>query len=341
MSQIITINSINHDGELANVLFTPDNDPVVINLGDITLPFVFEPSLLVPPREVYGTYTIYTYVDKCTNILQVPRPTPTPTPTVTPTRTATPTPTVTPTVTPTSNPCDLPSATPTPTPTHTPTKTPNLSPTPTPTHTSCASATPTPTPTVTPTRPPNYFAYLFIEPVTGSSALGSYMYTNGSNFFGFTNASQPTQSQVPFNVDMNLYMNYPGWTNGQFPSIIKQSVPQTSGGVDSFGNPIAAYNFYTTEVQVNTVQSAAWYTWFIPILATNNEKQVKIYINSMGNPTQQESVGMEPTIYSYVVNYTGTTIPSGTYRVYTTFPNQIFRLNNNNNIYFRGSDTQP
>jgi hypothetical protein len=44
MSQIITINSINHDGELANVLFTPDNDPVVINLGDITLPFVFEPS---------------------------------------------------------------------------------------------------------------------------------------------------------------------------------------------------------------------------------------------------------------------------------------------------------
>ena len=58
MSQIITINSINHDGELANVLFTPDNDPVVINLGDVTLPLVFEPSLLIPPRQVYGTYTI-------------------------------------------------------------------------------------------------------------------------------------------------------------------------------------------------------------------------------------------------------------------------------------------
>lgn len=135
MSQIITINSVNHDGELANVLFTPDNDPVVINLGDVTLPFVFEPSLLNPPREVYGTYTIYTYIDKCTNLLKVPRPTPTPTPTNTPTKTPTPTPTKTPTPTPTMDPCKVPSPTPTSTMTPTPTK------------------TPTPTPSVTCTNP--------------------------------------------------------------------------------------------------------------------------------------------------------------------------------------------
>jgi hypothetical protein len=122
MSQIITINSINYDGELANVLFTPDNDPVVINLGDVTLPFVFQPSLLIPPREVYGTYTIYTYEDKCTNILQVPRPTPTPTPTNTPTRTPTPTPTTTPTPTPSADPC----ASPTPLPSLTPSFIPSL-----------------------------------------------------------------------------------------------------------------------------------------------------------------------------------------------------------------------
>jgi hypothetical protein len=323
MSQIITINSINYDGELANVLFTPDNDPVVINLGDVTLPFIFEPSLLVPPRQVYGTYTIYTYEDKCTNILQVPRPTPTPTPTITPTRTATPTPTVTPTVTPTFVPCKSPTPTPTTTVTPTPTRTPRPTTTVTPTPTITVSPTPTMTPTPSPL--PNLYAYLFIEPISGSSSLGSYMYSNGSNFFGFTNASQPTQSQVPFNNDMNLYMDYAGWSNGQFPTIVVQSIPQQSGGVDSFGNPIAAYNFYTTEVPVNTVKTAAWYTWFIPNIVI----------------TQQESVGTEPTIYEYVVNYTGTTIPVGTYRVYTTFPNQIFRLNNNNNIYFRGSDTQP
>jgi hypothetical protein len=339
MSQIITINSINYDGELANVLFTPDNDPVVINLGDVTLPFVFEPSLLTPPREVYGTYTIYTYEDKCTNILQVPRPTPTPTPTITPTRTATPTPTPTPTVTPTFVPCASPTPTPTTTVTPTPTRTPRPTTTVTPTPT--ITVTPTPTLTPTPSPLPNLYAYLFIEPISGSSAIGSYMYSNGSDFFGFTNASQPSQSQVPFSNDMNLYMNYPGWVNGQFPSIKIQSIPQQSGGVDSFGNPIAAYNFFTTEIPANTVKTAAWYTWIIPNIAINDEIQTEIYINSMGNPTQQESVGTEPTIYSYVVNYTGTTIPAGIYRVYTTFPNQIFRLNNNNNIYFRGSDTQP
>lgn len=339
VDQSITINSINYDGEEAQVVFTPENDPVTINLGIVTLPFVFEPFLLVPPREVYGSYTIYTLTDKCTNFLVVPRPTPTPTPTNTPTKTPTPTPTPTPTVTPTSYPCNFPS--PTPTPTVTPTKTVTPTPTPTPTHTSCVSATPTPTPTPTPTRPPNYFAYLFIEPISGSSQIGSYMYSNGSNFFGFTNASQPTQNQNTFNIDMNLYMNYSGWTNGEFPSIIIQNVPQQSGGNDSFGNPIAKYNFFTTEIPFGTIGTTSWYTWIIPVSALNNEIQTEIYLNSMGNPTQQSSVGTESTIYSYIVNYVGSTIPPDTYRVYTTFPNQVFRLNNNNNIYFRGSDTQP
>ena len=146
MSQIITINSVNYDGELANVLFTPDNDPVVINLGDVTLPFVFEPSLLNPPREVYGTYTIYTYVNKCTNFLNVPRPTPTPTPTVTPTRTQTPTPTPTVSPTPTFNPCLVPTNTPTPT--TTPTNTPTVTPTPSVT---CTSPCGCPKPSMTPT----------------------------------------------------------------------------------------------------------------------------------------------------------------------------------------------
>ena len=162
MSQIITINSINYDGELANVLFTPDNDPVVINLGDVTLPFVFQPSLLIPPREVYGTYTIYTYEDKCTNILIVPRPTPTPTPTNTPTRTPTPTPTPTPSPSTSSLPCSSNTPTPTPTNTPTPTPTPTNTPTPTPSYNPCGiyPNPPSPTPTIsvtpTPTLTPNY-----------------------------------------------------------------------------------------------------------------------------------------------------------------------------------------
>ena len=444
MSQSVIINSVYNDGEVAQIIFKPDNSNSSVNLGNVTLPYLFNPSLLTPPRQIYGSYTILVLNNDCPYFLTIPRPTPTPTPTLSPTKTQTPTPTPTNTTTPTFDPCKVPTPTPTttqtqtvtpsntatprptctdpcgcpepsktprptrtpkptetctnpclctntptpsitstptvtptntitpsvtpsftptttktptttPTPTNTPTvtKTPTTTPTPTntatKTNTPTVTKTPTTTPSLTPTNTPtpsqtslpNFHAYLLIEPVSGSSAIGSYMYSNGSDFFGFTNASQPSQSQSTFNSDMNLYLNYSGWTNGEFPSIITQTVPQQSGGVDSFGNPIVAYNFFTTEVSTNTVQSTAWYTWFIPIVATNNEIQVEIYLNSFGNPTQLDSVGMEPTIYSYVVNYTGTTIPSATYRVYTTFPNQIFRLTNNNNIYFRGSDTQP
>ena len=122
MSQNIIINSVFNEGELAEVLFNPNNSEVVINLGEVTLPFLFNPSLLTPQRDVYGSYTILVVGTDCPYFLNVPRPTPTPTPTVTPTKTQTPTPTPTNTPTPTRNPCT--SKTPTPTPTITPTMTP-------------------------------------------------------------------------------------------------------------------------------------------------------------------------------------------------------------------------
>lgn len=432
MSQSVIINSVYNDGEVAQILFKPDNSNSVINLGNVTLPYLFQPSLLVPPEEIYGFYTITVLSTDCPYFLSIPRVTPTPTPTVTATKTPTPTPTLTVTPTPTFDPCKVPTPTPTvtntpsitssntptptetctnpcgcpepsqtPRPTRTPSTTPTLNPcitpsntptitatptltptitstptntptytptpsvtstnTPTPTFTPSTTNTPsptitatptrttagTPTPTVTATHTPSptptlaYTAYLFIEPVSGSTNIGSYMYNNGSDFFGFTNASQPAQNQSGFTFDMNLYMSYSGWTNGEFPTIITQVVPQTGGGVDNYGNPIVQGNFLTTEVPVNTVGTSAWYTWIIPAAATNNGIQTEIYLNAYGNPTQQESAYTEPTINSYTVIYTGTTIPQGTYRVYTTFPNQIFKLNNNNNIYFRGSDIQP
>lgn len=122
MSQDIIISSVFNDGDLAEVLFKPDNSDVVINLGNITLPFLFEPQLLIPPREVYGSYTILVVGTDCPYFLNVPRPTPTTTPTYTPTKTPTPTPTITPTQTNSPLPCQ--SQTPTPTPTYTSTKTP-------------------------------------------------------------------------------------------------------------------------------------------------------------------------------------------------------------------------
>jgi len=129
MDQDILINSIYYDGETAEVLFKPDNDDIVLNFNDITLPFLFEPNLLIPPREVYGTYTIRPLEFDCIYFLNVPRPTPTPTPTITPTKTPTPTPT--PTLTPSTTSRNCPTKTPTSTPTTTPTTTPTQTPTPT------------------------------------------------------------------------------------------------------------------------------------------------------------------------------------------------------------------
>ena len=229
-------------------------------------------------------------------------------------------------------PVPIPNPTPTPTPSATPGPTPTATPTPTPT------ISPTPTPTATPFV--NNFAYLFIEPLSGSENIGTWMYNNSSNFFGFSNSSQPAQNQIQFNLDMNLYVNYVGWTNNLFPDVIVQSVPQTTGGFDNYGNPINAYNFLTTEVSANTVSGQAWYTWMIPLIATNGENQVKIDINSTGDPNVLTGVNTESAIYAYTFTYTGSTIPSGTYKVYTTFPYQIFKILNTNTIYFRGNDTQ-
>ena len=162
MSQTIVIGSINYNGEIATVLFKPDNENIVINLGNVVLPYLFDPSLLNPPREIYGTYTILVLGDDgncntdCPNILQVPRPTPTPTPTITTTRTQTPTTTPTITPTPTFDPCKVP--TPTPTTTSTPTITPTNTPTPSATCTNpcgCPEPSRTPRPTRSPRPTPS------------------------------------------------------------------------------------------------------------------------------------------------------------------------------------------
>jgi hypothetical protein len=217
--------------------------------------------------------------------------------------------------------------------TPTPTSTPGASPTPTPTQTMTKTPTPTPTPV--------YFAYLFIEPVSGSEDIGQWMYDNNRDFFGFTNYSQPTQDQTDFNIDMNTYVNFSGWTSGLFPSLIQQTVPQTSGGEDEYSNAIVAYNFLTTKIPSEYVNGFGWYTWMIPVSLTNNERQTIIDINTSNSPNLMTGVGTEQTINSYTFTYTGTTIPPTTYRVYTTYPNTIFKIIDTQNIYMRGNTIAP
>ena len=221
--------------------------------------------------------------------------------------------------------------TPTPTQTPTPTVTPNLSPSATPTH--------TPTPTSTP-PPANGIAYLFIEPQNNSSDIGGYMYNNYSaftDFFGFTNLSSPDFSnQAQFEIDMNYYIDYSGWTDSTLPLIRTQSVPQSSGGVDSFGNTIVEFNFTTHEIPAGTVNGSGWYTWIIPTSATNGMIQTIIDLSINGNPNSFITFGTDASLYQHEFEYMGTNIPSGNYRVYSSFVDPAFYIANSQDIYFKG-----
>lgn len=289
------------------------------------------------------------------NFIFSPIQSPTPTPTTTPTKTPTQTPTIGPTPTQTPTNTTTPNSTPTPTQTTTPTATPTSTigstPTQTPTNTETPTSTPTPsvtassgpipTPTPTPSITPSAsagIAYLFIEPSTGSTVIGQFMFDQGATFFGFSNMSVPNQANPSqFNIDMNEYVSFSGWTNSTFPSVRTQSVPQISGGVDSFGNAITAYNFSTHQVPLGLVPTNAWYTWIIPTGSTNNGIQQKINLSVNGNPNGLTSLIMESTIYVQTFNYTGSTIPTGVYRVYTTFADLEFYINGTSTpIYFKG-----
>lgn len=236
--------------------------------------------------------------------------------------------------------CNLIPVTPTPTPSNTPTPTPTpttpQTPTPTPTITASPTLTPTITPTPSSTPPPQYDAYLFIEPISAIVPLGQYMVSNGFTWGGF-NLGVPSINQNLFNNQLNAYISFSGWSNGLLPAVQTEPIPQNSGGVDNYGNSIVAYNFTTHRVSAGTVNEESWFTWIIPTDGTNNLKQTQIGFNFGGDASSLTTANMNSTIYNLIVNYTGSTIPQGTYKVYTTKPNTIFRNNNVDAIYFKGN----
>jgi hypothetical protein len=270
--------------------------------------------------------------------------TPTPTETATPTATATDTPTATPTptvtATNTATPTDTPTATPTPTVTATNTATPTETPTQTPTNTTTQTPTNTTTPTNTPSPTPTnqpLFAYVTIEPQAQNLNFNGWMASQGSVFRGFFNNGATVANAVTFNQQMNAYLNYSGW-GGNSPAIITGVISSTSGGNDAYGNPINAYLFQTTQIPAGTTPSNAWYTWYVSTGATNGQIMTQIGTNNAGNPNSLTSRNLNSGYYNLTVNYTGSTIPPGTYRVYTTYGLTDFRINASvNNIYFKGN----
>jgi hypothetical protein len=64
----------------------------------------------------------------------------------------------------------------------------------------------------------------------------------------------------------------------------------------------------------------------------------QIGTNNANNPNALTARNLNSTYYNLTINYTGGTIPPGTYRVYTTYSGTDFRINASvNNIYFKGN----
>jgi len=260
--------------------------------------------------------------------------------------------------------CD--SATPTPTSTPTPTLTPTssqgpITPTPTPTITSTTTptpsvtATPTLTPSSTPTPTPSGVvgakALIFIESSddavnpTGNinTDILAYMISTGAtNWFGFQTSGIPN---FPSDVsDFLKWMDFPGFVNGtpnNTNGVLQSVVPQTSGGLDSFGNVIDAYNFVTTQIPSNTVTGQGWYVVLVPQSLTNNLVYTTIAINYNDAPQSLLNFNTESSIRTTNIVYTGSNWFNETYRVYTSSQNNGFTNGNqseidSNNNYFKG-----
>ena len=303
MSQTILIESINYDGEMATVLFKPDNANVVINLGNVVLPYLFDPSLLNPPREIYGTYTILVLgtdgncKTDCPNILQVPRQTPTPTPTITPTRTQTPTPTPTITPTPTFDPCKVP--TPTPTTTTTPTITPTITVTPSATCTNpcgCPDPSRTPKPTRSPKPTPSASSgYCYPTPTPTPTTPLTILSLTAFYSSGSTNINY--QLSISNSLSDNLTLEF---ENTLF-LIDGDSVVITGQTITIFSGQVFSETFYVSDVEYNSLNRFVSFDDFNLIIDRGILYEVNTSYNFSGplptpTPTNTPTKTTTPTI---------------------------------------------
>ena len=185
-------------------------------------------------------------------------------------------------------------------------------------------------------------AYIFVEPISKHVMIKNHLnrlpFIGRIPFVGFHGVNGDAwKNNIP------NYINMPHWIDGRLPQIMQVDIPQTSGGIDTFGNPIEAFNFKTVKITKNTVNDQfSWIIVLIPINAMGNDtkrqKQIEV-VEKLGNVTRSRRIFLtENVISNLVINYNGNLIPSGQYRVYSTYPSTGMRLslNSTNDIYIRG-----
>jgi len=194
----------------------------------------------------------------------------------------------------------------------------------------------------------NTKAYIFVEPYTKYLMVAKYLKDSvtqlpNTKFLGFfVGPGVAVQNNVKFYFDM------PHWVDGRLPMYYTAEIPQTSGGVDSYGNAKTAFNFTTIKIPKGTVQGMGWVNILIPVSGMSNDtkRQKTVYVYEKIGNTLVTNGNRPPTtyttnsvMYSYLINYQGTKLPQGLYRLYTTYPSTGFRLNfdSTKDVYIKGN----
>ena len=189
-------------------------------------------------------------------------------------------------------------------------------------------------------------AYIFVEPMSKHVMIKNHLktlpFTGRLPFVGFHGVNAGAWKD-----NLSNYINMTHWIDGRLPQIMQVDIPQTSGGIDTFGNPVQSFNFKTVKITKNTVNDKfSWIIVLIPINAMSNDtkRQRRIRIDEkVGNITRSSTVFTTDNVMSgTAINYNGNRIPAGQYRVYSTYPSSGMRLNLNstNDVYIRGFSNQ-
>jgi hypothetical protein len=206
-----------------------------------------------------------------------------------------------------------------------PTLTPSLTNTATQTQTPSPTGTflPTPTQTQTQTNTPsptfcfNPQGYMLFDAFSNRLTMNGWMASQGSTFRGmFLNS--PSTNPTIFEAQMNAYIDYSGYT---------------STGFNLSPTPITILNEDPFELN-STVTWSDQFVWtnvLMPTCPTCPEGEYRL-VGTVDPPPHS----INPLYRSFEFYYSGTTIPQGYYRLYTTFSFTDMRLSLSSGSYFLG-----
>lgn len=180
-------------------------------------------------------------------------------------------------------------------------------------------------------------AYIFVEPQSRLGMIVNHLKsvphsvrtTTNTPFYGFFTGSpiRPTNFS-----DLRNYVDMPHWYDGRLPSVIQSDITQ---------NPTTGvYNFGTVKISGPLVHNQfVWIIVLIPVNATplSTWRQSRMS-TAHSNMTYRTPFNTNSTLSNYILNYTGTRIPAGQYRVYSTYSGTELRPKVMGDFYLRGSN---